>query len=55
MQVDAVERRLGRTDLVQVGEVVVDEMREMAPMGTCPIMAALVQLGSVSAHPAMVQ
>jgi len=28
VQVDPVERRLGRTNLLQVGEVVVDKMRE---------------------------
>jgi hypothetical protein len=28
VKVRAVERRLGRTDLVQIGEIVVDKMRE---------------------------
>ena len=39
MQVDAVQAGLAGEDLVEIGEVVVDKMREMAPMGTCLVMA----------------
>ena len=41
MKVGSVERRLCRTNLAQVGKVVVDKMRERLRWGTCVLIAAL--------------
>ena len=55
VQVNAIEARLAGEDLIEIGEVIVDKMREWLRWVHAVIMAGALYLRYVSAHLRMVQ